>query len=276
MEEKNFMSWYRPDGVAIDFAVYEKKPGYSNSVPLHCHDYFEIEFVISGVMKNTVNGSKQRMERGDLFMLSVADSHRIDIESGNCLIYKLNFRPDAFPPDMRGLLASTPLPLVQHYDGAGFDAMLSDFKRLSRADADSDGRPLSAIALRVAAEAILCRALSRVPASETLPRLPEAVREGIRYIRENLSEPFRLSDLAAKVCLSPDHFSHLFRKYTSISPRAFLRECRMQSAHELLTSTELPVAEIAARVGYTSPSLFYRHISETYAKKPLDIRRARN
>ena len=25
MEEKNFMSWYRPDGVAIDFAVYEKK-----------------------------------------------------------------------------------------------------------------------------------------------------------------------------------------------------------------------------------------------------------
>ena len=50
----------------------------------------------------------------------------------------------------------------------------------------------------------------------------------------------------------------------------------MQSAHELLTSTELPVAEIAARVGYISPSLFYRHISETYAKKPLDIRRARN
>ena len=92
MEEKNFMSWYRPDGVAIDFAVYEKKPGYSSSVPLHCHDYFEIEFVISGVMKNTVNGSKQRMERGDLFILSVADSHKIDIESGNCLIYKLNFR----------------------------------------------------------------------------------------------------------------------------------------------------------------------------------------
>lgn len=152
MEEKNFMSWYRPDGVAIDFAVYEKKPGYSSSVPLHCHDYFEIEFVISGVMKNTVNGSKQRMERGDLFILSVADSHKIDIESGNCLIYKLNFRPDAFPPDMRGLLASTPLPLVQHYNGSEFDAMLSDFERFSRADADSDNGTLSNVALRVAAE----------------------------------------------------------------------------------------------------------------------------
>ena len=96
----------------------------------------------------------------------------------------------------------------------------------------------------------------------------------MRFIRANLSGQLRLQDIAAQAGLSPDHFSHLFRKYTLLSPKAYLRVCRMQTARELLISTTLPVAEIAMTVGYSSPSLFYRHIEKSFGKKPLDIRRS--
>lgn len=273
MENMEFERWYKSPDIAIDFAEYPKIGDDCRKVPLHSHEYCEIEFVIFGRATNTVNGAGKRMERGDLFLLSVGDSHRIDFERDEALFYKLNFRPDAFPPDMRKLLEAAPFPLAQHYDGGEFDLIRADFENVRlAAGAVQNSDKLSGVMLRIAAEALLCRVLGHIPASELLPSLPEAVQAGLRYIRSHFTEPFRLSDLAEQVCLSSDHFSHLFKKYTTLSPKAYLRECRMQYAHELLTNTELPVAEIAERVGYSSPSLFYRHIEAAYNQKPLDIR----
>lgn len=273
MEKMEFERWYKSPDVAIDFAEYPKIGSDCRSVPLHSHEYCEIEFVIYGRATNTVNGAVRKMERGDLFLLSVGDSHRIDFQRDEALIYKLNFKPDAFPPDMRKLLEASPLPLAQHYPDGEFEAIRADFENVRlAAGAAQNNDTLSGVMLRISAEALICRVLGHIPASELLPSLPEAVRTGLRHIRGHYNEPFRLSDVAEQVCLSSDHFSHLFKKYTSLSPKAYLRQCRMQSAHELLVSTELPVAEIAERVGYSSPSLFYRHIEEAYGKKPLDIR----
>lgn len=263
--------WYKSPEVVIDFSIYTKSGGECKSVPLHCHEYYEIEFVISGKAKNTVNGVCKGVERGDLFLLSVGDSHRIDFQKDTAILYKLNFRSDAFPSDMRRLLESVSLPLAQHYSEEELEAILADFENVKRASIRNNDK-LSAVRLRVAAEGLICRILGHTPETEPLPRLPEAVRVGIRYIHDRCGEPFRLSEVSKQVYLSPDHFSHLFRKYTSLSPKAYHRECRMQCAYELLISTELSVTEIAERVGYRSQSLFYRHIKETYNKKPLEIR----
>lgn len=273
MENMEFARWYKSPDIAIDFSIYVKSGGECRCVPLHCHEYCEIEFVINGRATNTVNGACKKMERGDLFLLAVGDSHRIDFQRDDALLYKLNFRPDAFPPDMRKILESSPLPLAQHYSEDEFEAIRAAFENVRQAARSvQNSDRLSAVMLRVSAEVLICRILGHIPATEMLPSLPEAVRTGMRYIHNRFNEPFRLSDVAEQVCLSPDHFSHLFRKYTSLSPKAYHRECRMQCAYELLISTDLPVAEIAERVGYRSPSLFYRHIEETYNKKPLDIR----
>lgn len=274
MEEKKHMSWYLPQDVTVDFSIYEKTSGAASFFPLHSHEYYEMEFVTDGEMINTVNGMATPMARGDLFLLSVGDSHRLDIHSPRACIRKLNFRSDAFSPDMTEVLAASPLPLSRHYDGEEFYALAADFARVARAaHAASGENALSRVALRVAAEALLCRVLKNIPSSGPLPRLPQAVREGMRYIRAHLSEPLRLPELAARFCLSPGHFSHVFRAHTSLSPQAYLRECRMQAARDLLLHTDLPVAQVAGRVGYTSPSLFYRHMEKCYGAKPLSLRR---
>ena len=268
-EEKENLKWYLPNA-AIDFASFDGRKNRCDHISLHCHDYYEVELTVSGSMVNTVNGSAKRMERGDFLFLSVGDSHRIDIED-DLLIYKLNFRPDAFWHDMGELISRAPLPLIGHFEEDELAGFIQDFERSTRMSHEKQD-DFSNVLLRIAAEGLLIQVLKKLPVME-LPRLPEAVREGMRYIRAHCRENIRITDIASFVCLSPDHFSHLFVRYTSISPKTYQRDCRMQAARELLIETELPVAEIAARVGYSSLSLFYRHIKETFDKMPTEIRR---
>lgn len=76
------------------------------------------------------------------------------------------------------------------------------------------------------------------------------------YIEENLHEPLLLKDLAASVFLSPFHFARMFKDSTGRPPHAFVRYRRIEKACELLSSTGLPIAEVARKTGFRTQSHF--------------------
>ena len=78
----------------------------------------------------------------------------------------------------------------------------------------------------------------------------------IRYIGEHLSEDLSVGVLADLAGLSESHFTRKFRQAMSSSPKEYLIRRRMNEAKHLLKTTDFPVKEIAARVGYRSESHF--------------------
>ena len=46
--------------------------------PVHGHDYFELELVVSGSGRQWLNGEALSMEPGCLYLLSPADYHRLE------------------------------------------------------------------------------------------------------------------------------------------------------------------------------------------------------
>lgn len=78
----------------------------------------------------------------------------------------------------------------------------------------------------------------------------------IRYIGEHLSEDLSVGVLADLAGLSESHFTRKFRQAMSSSPKEYLIRRRMNEAKHLLKTTDFPVKEIAARVGYRSESNF--------------------
>ncbi len=72
------------------------------------------------------------------------------------------------------------------------------------------------------------------------------------YIRTHHAEPIKLSDIAAAVNLSPSYFHSLFTSVCGVTPHAYLTECRIASARELLCATSLPIEEIARQCGFGS------------------------
>ena len=78
----------------------------------------------------------------------------------------------------------------------------------------------------------------------------------IEYMSCHLDKPLTLQELAREAGISVHHFGRRFRERTGMGPAAYLTELRMERARLYLTTTDLPVAEIALRCGYPRPSAF--------------------
>ena len=94
----------------------------------------------------------------------------------------------------------------------------------------------------------------------------------IRYIGEHLSEDLSVGVLADLAGLSESHFTRKFRQAMSSSPKEYLIRRRMNEAKHLLKTTDFPVKEIAARVGYRSESHFTNTFTAQNGLSPKHFR----
>ncbi len=92
------------------------------------------------------------------------------------------------------------------------------------------------------------------------------------HIILNYSDDLNLPRLAKRLARSPEHLSRLFKSETGTTLSAFLRETRIRQACILLTTTTLPIQEIAASVGYQTPTVFNRNFARATGKTPRTYR----
>lgn len=85
----------------------------------------------------------------------------------------------------------------------------------------------------------------------------------LRYVSEHYAEDLRLVDIAGRFYLAPSTLSRYFREETGQSFSEYLAEIRAGNALNELVKTDLPIAAIAERNGYSSASLF----SQTFRRK---------
>ncbi|MBN8218738.1 MAG: helix-turn-helix domain-containing protein [Spirochaetes bacterium] len=88
-----------------------------------------------------------------------------------------------------------------------------------------------------------------------------------------LPEPgFRLLESLAKLGPSPSHLIRLFTKARGRSPLQHLLQLRIREAEHLLTVTQMPVHEVARRVGFDDPYYFSRAFRKISGKAPSLVR----
>lgn len=101
--------------------------------------------------------------------------------------------------------------------------------------------------------------------NEAPPRERAVPRGGIRahvlarlqrLIEERLTEPLRVEELAREACLSPFHFSRMFKQATGMAPHAYLVARRLERARKMLAETTLPLTDIARRSGFSTQAHF--------------------
>ena len=76
------------------------------------------------------------------------------------------------------------------------------------------------------------------------------------YVQDHLSEQITVSEMAQAAGYHVSHFTQLFQKQMGISPGQFIQKKKSDTAAQLLTSTDLPVAEIADSLGFSNPFYF--------------------
>lgn len=81
-----------------------------------------------------------------------------------------------------------------------------------------------------------------------------------------------VAQMAAKVGISQEHFSRLFRRVSGRSPMQFIVGLRTTHARHLLRESSLSVSEIADRLGYGDVYFFSRQFKEQTGLSPLAYR----
>jgi AraC family transcriptional regulator len=75
-------------------------------------------------------------------------------------------------------------------------------------------------------------------------------------IRQECARPLTLESLSREAGVAPARLSRHFRTHFALSVGQYIRMCRINLARDMMVSTELPLAAIAAAVGFWDQSHF--------------------
>ncbi|MGB3501769.1 MAG: GlxA family transcriptional regulator [Mesorhizobium sp.] len=101
------------------------------------------------------------------------------------------------------------------------------------------------------------------------PRLARAVR----LMESHIAEPLTIAAIALRVGLSTRALELLFRRVLGETPGAYSLRLRLAAARRLVLDTSEPMADIAARTGFSSASAFSRAFSVAFDTPPAKMRR---
>jgi len=92
--------------------------------------------------------------------------------------------------------------------------------------------------------------------------------EVFEVIDRRHAERLSLRDVAREVGMTPGHLTTVVRRRTGRTVQEWIIERRMAEARRLLADTDLPVREVAMRVGVPDPGYFSRLFSRTHGTSP--------
>jgi AraC family transcriptional regulator len=140
------------------------------------------------------------------------------------------------------------------------------------------GGPLAAESL---ANLLAVHLLRQVAAPRRLPHgrdgaLPRArLRAVVEYVEEHLDASPTLEQMAAVARLSVYHFARQFRAATGRPPHQYVIARRVERARQHLEAgTDLSLAEVAGRAGFSDQSQFARHFKRHVGVTPGRFRRS--
>jgi AraC-like DNA-binding protein len=97
------------------------------------------------------------------------------------------------------------------------------------------------------------------------------IDEIIRYV-EATQDPLRVSELATMYCKSRRQFERVFLDVVGLSPKLFVEIIRFRRASALLVNSKLPIAQIAAILGYTDQSHLTHEFGRFFGQPPSRLR----
>ncbi|MBI5057383.1 MAG: helix-turn-helix transcriptional regulator [Nitrospirae bacterium] len=94
----------------------------------------------------------------------------------------------------------------------------------------------------------------------------------IEYIHAHMHTKMTIGNMAGIACMSPSHFSHVFKAETGKTPLDCLNEMRMRRVKKLLIAGDRSITEIALECGFGSPAYLTASFCKKYKITPSKFR----
>lgn len=101
----------------------------------------------------------------------------------------------------------------------------------------------------------------------------KTLKRAVDYIEANLTNDLTVHEVARVLSMSVGHFAHAFKCSTGTAPHHYVVERRVETAKDLLRETDLPIANVATQVGFSTHSHFCVAFRKLTAESPNTFRR---
>ena len=246
----------------------------STDIPLHLHDFYEIELVLEGSMEQTVGGAPLTSRSGDFVFMDLTSTQRIAKPTEAPRVWTFSISPGEADPALTRFLSRGKFPIVGHLP----EEKLAEFHRLATALCKTMNESPPYADERVCAlMLLLCTLLLEyghpidTPVEE--PRAYHYIQKVLLFLNENYREPMTLSDIARRIHISPCYLSDLFSRIVGCRFVEYLTNLRLEHARNMLRESENTVTEIAAACGFGTVSNFTRAYRRAFGVPPSAWRR---
>lgn len=242
-------------------------------MPTHEHDFIEIVYVTGGGADETVNGQTWRVQKGDLLFINYGSTHSF-VPYENFSYINICFKPEFLGEDVItsenafALLHLTAFEEILRESGE--DSMVS-WRGEERREIETvlhamlreytEQRHSWRIVLKSYMNVLIAEILRKLVTGDGGEDHADVWRELSDYIDSNLGTDLTLSALAGKCFYNPSYFSRAFKKRFQMSLTEYLNRKRVERAKLLCEDGGLTDEEIAARLGFSYKSSFYRVFS---------------
>lgn len=235
----------------------------------HQHKYFELVYVLRGKATRKLSDAMVPVSAGDYYVANPRSAHGYEnlqnLEVIHCLFLPEHINQAlADCPSLSSLLSNRILRFGVPMDIPIADRVLHDtdgsvrriIKSMEREYTEHRTGYMEMLRCYLT-QALVCA----VRASET-PFPHEAVTKVMEHLKTHYNKTLSLEELSRLVDYTPQYLSSLFSNEVGMSIQEFLQRLRIEEACRLLSCTDLPVAEIAAAVGYQDT----RHFSKVFRR----------
>ncbi|WP_052672217.1 AraC family transcriptional regulator [Aliterella atlantica] len=98
------------------------------------------------------------------------------------------------------------------------------------------------------------------------------LQQAIDYIHAHLDRDLSLAKLASIINISPTYFASLFKQSMGVAPHQYVIQQRVEQAKFMLSKTDLAIADIASKVGFSSQSHLTQQFKRLTGMTPKQVR----
>lgn len=92
------------------------------------------------------------------------------------------------------------------------------------------------------------------------------------YVKQHMSHEIKRTDLAKHVHLNIDYLARVFKQKRGVTLNDYIIAEKMETARNLLETTQLPISVVAAKVGYSNFSYFSKVYKKSFGHAPAEER----
>ncbi len=242
----------------------------------HAHEFYELEYIISGTGVQIVNGKTYEVKRGDLIFIDIKDTHSY-YSTNKIEVFNIIIHPTLYEL-IKKSLSNT---FIDQY------SKIPTFLRMST----ENYIEIEELILKIEYEflrkrlgykqvlnnyviALFIDLYRKSLHDQSTEEDSELKKEIIAYINDNYIN-LKLADLAAHFGYSPAYFSKYFKRVMDITLSDYLQKKKINCALKLLVDTNLSIEEIMIELGYSDKKNFYQIFKKYTGSTPNQIRKSR-